>query len=287
MDRNSRVDLLEKIAINAGILTSFVEKNLGTDLYKSNFKEQFLKTPPGPAREELIYNAVIKNGPPKQLVPITIDGPNGIKITYKVMPDYVMIDGIRITMAPYTAQKVADHFNMKLPTDKMSQQIYNAADTKVRANPLSGSGYVGADGKHYSGKEVAETRIGAADAALEYNKLTDQEIAKQQQQSGKVPSLIAGHGKDILQPMSRSIDPSIGGWHGQEGKPLQPYSSPHKGEAKTHSEYGLYTRLIDDNVIITTPDGKTIQTSLEKLLNNPEISKILTNKPGYNKYTMI
>lgn len=286
MDRQSRMFLLQKIAASAGILSSFVEKHLQPSASKPetfSFKEQFLKTPPGPAREELIYKELTKQGPPKQLVPVTVDGPNGAKITYNVMPDYVMLDGVRVTMAPYTAQRVADHFGMLLPTDKMSQQIYDAANTKVRANPLSSGGYVGADGKRYTARDVIEHRIDKSDAALQYNELTNQELSKLTQ-PGKDPGLIAGHGKDILQPLARSNDPSMGGWHGKDGKALQPYSSPHKGEAGSHTEYGLYTRLVGNNVTVTLPNGKTITTSLDKLLNHPELSKVLSTKPGLNKY---
>lgn len=281
MDRNFRRLTLEKIADNAGILTSLVSKSLGKQPNNTSisFKDKFLQTPPGAAREALIYNELVKLGPPKQLVPVTIDGPNGTKITYNVMPDYVMIDGIRVTMAPVTAQKVANHFNMKLPTDKMSKQIYQAADTKVRAAPLSGQGYIGADGKHYSGKDVIESRIGQADAAIEYNKLTDAEIAKH-----KNVNLIAGHGKEILQPLGNPKDVSFGGWQGQNGIALQPYTTAHKGGADSHTEYGLYTRFVDNKATITLPDGRTIPTTVDNLLNNSEFANSLANSPGAKSY---
>ncbi len=250
-----------------------------------SFKEQFLKMPPGPAREEFIYNSIIKQGPPKNLVPVTVTDPSGIKITYKVMPDYVMIEGIRVPMSPVTAQRVAKYFGMSLPTAKMSQQIYEAADTKVRAPPLSGSGYVGADGTRYSAKDVVENRIGASDAALVYNQKTDAEIAKQT--GNKPPTLIAGHGKDILEPISNNPkDVSMGGWAGASGNPLQPYSSPHKGQAAVHSEYALYTRLVDNSdVTVTLPNGKTVTTTMEKLRSDPTLSKIVANKPGISSYS--
>jgi len=282
MNREFRRILLEKLA--SGPLTSLVEGKINKPK-GSNFTSLFAAMPPGPAREKLVLDELIRRGKPTNLVPITIDGPKGTKITYKVMPDYVMIDGLRITMSPATAQMVADKFNMKLPTDKMSKQIYQAADTKIRANPLSGTGYTGADGKFYNKDEVAKKRINQSDAAIEYNKLTDQEIAKLKQ-TGKSPTLIAGHGKDILQPMSNSNDPSIGGWAGASGRDLQPYGSPHKGQAKGHTEYGLYTRLIDDDAVITGPDGKVINVSLEKLLNNPNTAVSLTNKPGIQRYNI-
>lgn len=284
MDRNFRRTTLAHILKTAGVVSDIVEKTLGASPNNTGFKDAFLKMPPGAARENLVYNEIIKRGPPKQLVPITIEGPNGIKITYRVMPDYVMIDGVRATMAPATAQRVADYFNMKLPTDKMSQQIYHAADTKVRAAPLSGSGYVGADGRQYSGKDVAERRIGQADAALHYNQLTDQEIEKQKNLTGKTPELIAGHGKDILQPTGDPNDPRIGGWQGSQGDALQPYSIAHRGEAGTHTEYGLYTRLVDNQVTVTTPDGQTINTTMDKLLTSPTFSGAVTTTPGIKKY---
>lgn len=284
MNREFRRILLEKLA--GGPLTSFVEKNLTPKSSTGNFKELFLKTPPGPGREKLVFDEIVRRGKPQNLVPVTIDGPRKTKITYHVMPDYIMVDGLRITMTPTTAQKVADHFNMQLPTDKMSQQIYQAADTKLRAAPLSGSGYQGSDGKFYQGKDVVKSRINQSDAAIEYNKLTDEEIKKRQQQLGKNPTLIAGHGKDILQPLTNSNDPTIGGWHGESGIPLQPYSSPHKGQAQAHTEYGLYTRLVDDKVTLTGPDGKIIETTMAKLLNNPETAVILATKPGVQKYSI-
>jgi hypothetical protein len=240
-----------------------------------SFKDTFVKMPSGPAREEFIYNTLVKQGPPKNLVPVTVDGPNNTKITYEVMPDYLMIDGIRVTIAPATAQRVADAFGMKLPTSKMSQQIYNAANTKVRATPLSNSGYVGVDGQRYSGKDVVQSRISNSDAAIEYSKLTDAEIEKQRKNNPA--GLIAGHGKEILQPLGDPKDVSFGGWQGQNGKPLQPYTAAHKGAAASHSEYGLYTRLISNNVKVTLPSGKVINTTMDKLANKPNLWKSISD----------
>lgn len=280
-----------KLAAGAGILTKLVQNNLPPNAMNprkssdslgstsTNFREQFLKTPPGAEREALILRELVHRGPPKNLVPVTIDGPNGTKITYKTMPDFVMIDGLRITMAPATAQKVADAYGMFLPTDKMSQQIYHAADTKVRAIPLSSSGYIGSDGKYYDGKQVANNRINQSDAAEEYNLLTNKEIEKLKQ-TGKIPVLLSGHGKEFIQPLNNPKDVSFGGWAGTDGHPLQPYSSAHKGTANIHSEYGLYTRLIDNQVIVTNPDGSKTTTTLDKVLSDPNLGKSLSNKPG-------
>jgi len=37
-----------------------------------SFKDEFLKLPPGKARDELVYKAVISQGRPKNLVPVTV-----------------------------------------------------------------------------------------------------------------------------------------------------------------------------------------------------------------------
>lgn len=247
-----------------------------------SFKDEFLKTPPGLTREELVYNAVIKQGPPKNLVPVTVPGPNGTKITYKVMADYVMIDGIRVTMTPATAQRVANYFHMSLPTAKMSTQIYDAAKTKVRAPPLSGTGYVSPlDGKRYSAKDVVKHRIGESDAAVYYSDLTNKELSKYND-----PGLVSGHGKEITEPTSGSSnsDVSFGGWQGQSGDALQPYTYAHKGQAGFHTEYGLNTRLVSDDVVVTTSDGKVISTTMEKLRNSPNLAGAIANYTGIRQY---
>lgn len=238
--------------------------------------------PPGSAREALIYNAAIKQGPPKNLTPVTIDGPGGTKITYKVMPDYLMIDGIRVPMTPVTAQKIANYFGMSLPTEKMSKQIYEAADTKVRAPPLSGTGYVSPiDGKRYSPQDVVKGRIGESDAAFYYSKMTDQEIAKRDGYG-----LIGGHGKEITEPREGASvkDVSFGGWQGSAGDPLQPYTYAHKGQAGAHTEYALNTRLVGSDVTVTLPDGKVITTTMEKLRSNPNLAGAIANSTTIKQY---
>ena len=272
----------ERIMKMAGIITDIVQsdKNLPKTSV-SDFKTQFLALPPGKAREDLIYTAAIQQGKPTNLVPVTIDGPNGSKITYKVMPDFFMIDGLRVTASPLTAQKIADHFGMMLPTAKMAQQIYQAADTKIRAIPLSSSGYTGTDGKFYSGAEVVKNHINSSDAAVHYNNLTDQEIAKKT--NGNV-GLIAGHGKEIVQPLGNSKDVSFGGWEGSDGKPLQPYTTAHKNSSDSHSEYAMYFRGIGNEVKVQGANGEIVNASINDLMKNPEFSKYLSNDGKINSY---
>jgi hypothetical protein len=245
-----------------------------------SFKQQFLALPPGVARERLIYEAALAQGKPKNLVPVTVPAPGGGKITYYTLPDYLSIDGMRVPMAPATAQKLANHWGMVLPTPEMSKQIYQAADTKVRATPLSATGYTGKDGRRYTGKDVISRRIGASDAAVKYNEETDEAIAR----AGGAKGLIAGQGKDILENQGNGHDPVIGGWAGAHGDPLQPYTVAHRGEAERHSEYGLWTRLIDGDVEITKPDGTKVKTTMEKLRADPVLSKAVSSGSPIKQY---
>lgn len=270
-----RTNVNRKNAKSSGRLTEFVTKYLGEST--SSFKEAFLKLPPGPEREQLVYDEVIKRNLKANLVPITVEGPNGTKITYKVMPDYIAIDGIRVPMAGKTAQKVADHFGMVLPTDKMSDQIYDAADVKLRPPPLSASGYRDSSGRYYSAKEVVEHKIGDPEAALAYSTQIEKEI----QDKGK-KGLVAGHMKDVIMP----YDPSklgLYGWRGEDGGLIQTPRTSH--DTSVHTEYGAGTRLADSEVEVTTQDGKTIKTTMDKLMSHHEMYQAVSNFKGVRRYS--
>jgi len=157
-----------------------------------SFKEKFLKLPPGKERDNLVYQAVIAQGPPKNLVPVTVPGPNGSKITYYVMPDYISVENVRVPVTGEIAQRIANSFNMVLPTTKIDKQVWDAAKIKLKPTPMSGGATIG--GKYYSGQEVVNSKINTSDTSVAFNdKINDQ-------LKGKEPGLIAGHMKSIVQP---------------------------------------------------------------------------------------
>ena len=267
---------LAEIIKEAGALTNLVRKHLAP--ITSDFKTQFLKLPAGPAREELVYNEIIRRKPFAKMVPITVDGPNGTKITYKVMPDYITLDGLRVPMAGATAQKVANYFGMSLPTSKMSKQIWDAADLKIRPPPLSSGGFIG--GKYYSGKEVVDKKISDSDSAIAYSEMIESEIEK----SDKA-ELVAGHMKDVIMPEGDPNKLGLYGWYGKEGKPIQ-YSAQTPHDTTVHTEYGAGVRLVDKNITITTPDGKSIKTTMDTLLSHPEMYAAVSKNMGAKKYNV-
>ncbi len=242
------------------------------------FKDVFLKTPPGPKREALIYEEVVRRGPPKNLVPITVNAPDGSKITYKVMPDYIMIDGIRVPMSGITAQRVADHFGMKLPTTVMSKQIWEAADTRVRPAPLSGGGKIG--DRYYTGKKVVDKKISDSDSSIAYNELIDKELAKKN--NGGAPTLVAGHMKDVVQPVKNN-NLGLYGWYDSKGKPIQNTATTGH-DISVHTEYGAGTRLALNEAIVTRPDGTVEKKTLDDVQNDPVLSKAISNTVGVKRY---
>lgn len=246
------------------------------------FKEEYAKfTQPSAEREQFVLKA-IKSLPKEQIVrsmkPITITRPDGTKITYKVMPDYVMIEGMRVPMSGATAQKVADHFGLSLPNAAIAKEIYDKADVKVPAKPLSGSGTT-VDGKQYSGKDVVQTGVGYAPFALTYNDKINQQLSEK---GAKEDQIVSGFAKDIIAP----VKPGQLGLYGLfdvNGKPIQggTGSTPH--DTSVHTEYGSFVRLVSPDVTITYPDGKQENKPINEVY---QVSRYTpSNKPQVVGYT--
>lgn len=236
-----------------------------------SFRDDFAKTPGGPQREALVYRTILEQGKPTNLAPVTVDGPEGTKITYYVTKDFLNADGVWLPMTGVTAQMVANYFGMYLPTPKMSKQIYAAATTKIMPAPLSGTGY-----GQYSAQQVVQSRIGATDAALAYSQRINDAL-----QNRDRDGISAGYMKDITQP-SPSGNLGLFGWYGKDGKPVQnSYYTPH--DTNQHTEYGSGVRLVDNHVSIAYPDGRRDETTMDKLLSGP-LHTAVSDTAGVAKY---
>jgi hypothetical protein len=245
----------------------------------AEFKNQYESMPPGPAREALVYQHAISQGPPK-MIPINVAGPNNTTITYKVMPDFLMIDGIRISLTAPTAQKIANHFGMQIPTARMADQIYHASN-KIPARPLSGSG-VTIDGKYYPPAEVVLNLIGNSKANIEYSKIVDQQIANQKNLDPNKP--IDGFNKSIVQSEVPGRTGYYGLWSDPNKKPIQGGNgvTPH---GLDQSEYCAGLRMVSNDVVITQNDGTSINTNLNSVLQKKQLSSALTYQPGKGTQT--
>ncbi len=221
-----------------------------------SFRDEYAKfDKPSPQREEFVLKAVLSL-PKEQILgsmkTITVDGPNGTKISYKVMPDYIKVEGIRVPMSGATAQKAADYFGLNLPTPKQVQEIHQNADVKVSAKPLSGSG-VNIDGKQYSGKDVVNTGVGYSPFAIAYNQKIDKQL--EEQGYGGDNQIVSGFAKDIVPPVNGRL--GLYGLFDNKGKPIQGGNGETPHDTSVHTEYGTYVRLVSPKVSITYPDGRT------------------------------
>lgn len=187
--------------------------------------------------------------------------------TVFVMPDYLAIgsdtDYVRIPMTPLTAQKIADRFQLSLPTPKIVDAVNAQAKVKLNPSPLP------------AGRQMTSSEY--------YQKHNDM---IERQRRGKTQGVIvAGVKKDVVltdRLASRPHQVAIYGWHRKNGRPIQPLSLVHEN---TYADYSHGVRLVSQTVLI---DGK--EKPLASTLHDRKLAKLvsyegtmhLTRIPGAN-----
>ncbi len=169
-----------------------------------------------------------------------------VTVTLWVMKDYLSIgsdeDFVRVPMNPMTAQRVADALGFVLPTARIVDEIYRAADTKLPPNPFRPS-----------------------DAMVTVEEFVRHDRVIRQQLDNDIPDeLIAGHKKDLV--ISNQLDDrpqkvAIYGWHQVGGVPIQPLSTVH---GNWYADYSHGIRLISGMMLIDrrpVPLGEVLQDS--------------------------
>lgn len=150
----------------------------------------------------------------RHLVPVvyTAGDANGTThtVTLQVMADYLSIgddeDFVRMPMNPYIAQSFCDKFGYFLPTVKIVDEIWKAADQKLEPTPLT---------QHRDSPQ----------AFLLNNRLIEAQLIGISERG-----LVAGTKKDVvitnkLQEKKNKV--AIYGWHYSDGKPIQPLYTGH------------------------------------------------------------
>jgi hypothetical protein len=172
---------------------------------------------------------------------------------YQVAPDYLSIgndqDFVRIPLTPVTAQKIADHFDCVLPTRKLVDDIYSAADVKLEPRPLT------------------EQREALA-TFMQHNK-----IIEEQRKDHPLGELIGGIKKDVVITNRLKEKPArvaIYGWHKLDGKPIQPLTIVH---GQNYVDYSHGIRLVKRQM---TVDGKPM--TVEQVLADPKLCILLSDE---------
>jgi hypothetical protein len=218
------------------------------------FCETIADLPPK-AREAAIVAEIVKGNLPdfeRKFCQVTAKA-NGHECVFEVIPDYLAVgsdqDFVRMPMTPISAKQIADAFGCTLPTRKMVNDIYAAAEVKLEPKPLTEQ------------REAVRTFV-------QHNAI----IAEQR--AGKpLGLLIAGDKKDVVISNKLKEKPNkvaIYGWHKPDGKPIQPL---YTGHGDSYADYSHGIRLVKKTVVV---DGKKM--AIERLLKDPELSVLLSDE---------
>jgi hypothetical protein len=195
----------------------------------------------------------------RDLRPVTFDGLVGgrrTEITICVTPDYLAVgsdaDHVRIPLGLPAALRVADAFDMMLPTTRMVDAIHAQADLRLPPQPMT---------------------PGAQMASTDYFARHDRTIDAQLSQAGaRGGHLIAGHKKDLVLANRLSRAPgrvAIYGWHRPGGDPIQPLSTVH---GEYYADYSHGIRLVSRTAYV---DGRAVD--LRALLTDGRYASLLNS----------
>ncbi|HEY9844107.1 MAG: hypothetical protein ACAI44_38595 [Candidatus Sericytochromatia bacterium] len=221
-------------------------------------------------REEAFLKQILSGNVPDHLrhfkeIEVSAKGGDGQMhtATVRVLPDYLAIgsnqDYTLVPMSPLTAQKIADALKTDtqpaplLPTRKLVNEIYKAAEVKLQPSPKT------------PGPQMMSTPYYAAH---------DAKIRQQRQQAGASDgNLISGHKKDMV--LSNLLDQkpqrvAIYGWHQLNGKAIQPLSTVHED---TYADYSHGARLIGGTVRV---DG--VERPTAEVLHDANLASLLSDE---------
>ncbi len=215
-------------------------------------------------REAAIQNEILNGNIPDFLrnsrdVTIVGESADGepTTIDLSVTPDYLAIgtddDYVRIPMTPDTAQAIADATGTSLPTTRIVDEIYAAADGQLTPDPLPPGPGMTTNG--YYGQHQADVE--------------QQRIAEGFENG----DLLAGHKKDVVITNRLESQPdrvAIYGWHQPSGRPIQSLSLVH---GDYYADYSHGVRLVDGEVRV---NGEV--RNLADVLADPNLAHLLSSE---------
>ncbi len=211
-----------------------------------------------PAREAAIEAELLAGNVPsfyRAFVALTL-GEGEASVTVAVAADYLALgsddDFVRIPMSPLTAQRVADAFGCSLPTRRLVDRIYAAAEIKLAPAPLP-PGAAMASNAYYA----------------RHNRLVERALPP-----GAHGRLVAGHKKDVVLTNALASRPgrvAIYGWHRQNGEAIQGLNAT--SHENTYADYSHGIRLVGNVAFVGGGPRE-----LAELLRSPELSAPLSDE---------
>ncbi|KPQ08326.1 MAG: hypothetical protein HLUCCA12_00545 [Rhodobacteraceae bacterium HLUCCA12] len=218
----------------------------------------------GGGRDGAIAQAVIAGNLPdfqRRLVPVTLegDGADGrpARITLCVMPDYLALgsddDFVRVPLGLNAATRIAERFDMVLPTTRMVDAIHAQAGIRLRPQPMP------------PGAQMAST-----DYFLRHNATLE---GQRRNAGAPLGALISGHKKDLVLTNRLARNPgrvAIYGWHQANGQPIQPLSTVH---GAGYADYSHGIRLVSRTAFV---NGRA--ADLRDLLDDRRYAGLLSDE---------
>jgi pimeloyl-ACP methyl ester carboxylesterase len=230
----------------------------------SRFEQRVKDLPPARYDQEVCAQILAGNVPHflRPLCPVTITNLSGgatNSATFFVTPDYLAVgtddDFFRAPMTPATAQRIADNLDCILPTPKMVDAIYRAAEVKLAPLPIPPS---------------------AAMTTVRVFALHNEMVRTQRLESlaAHPPgALVAGPQKDVVICPQLAGAPgkvAIYGWHRTNGVAIQ---SLYLGHTAAWVDYSQCIRLVQQSMIL---NGAT--TTVAQVLADPKLCDLLSDE---------
>ncbi len=235
------------------------------------------------AREDTLLNQISSGNIPdflRRMVPVTttktISGTT-YTLQYFVTPDYLAVghdsDYVFMPMTPLLAQKIADGTNCILPTATMVDQIYAAANVKLRPQPIPPDADMDKVPRFIQHNDSLKT--------LRVPLLSEFPLG----------SLVGGTKKDVVIDIKvrsrlKAAVPKpvvIYGWHQINGVPIQP---TYNGHGETYADYSHGIRLVQRTGKINGAD-----ISLTDILQDSAFHSLISDtvlvKPFYDSSAAI
>jgi hypothetical protein len=207
-------------------------------------------------REQRILNEIRRGNVPsslRKLVPLKLAN----EVTLWVLRDYLAVgsdeDALRLPLSPQTAQALAEDLGMTLPTPKVVDAIWAAAEVKLKPQPIPPS-----------------PRMISVPVFGEHQAMIETQLRSHQGAEG---NLIAGHKKDVvicqgLTEVRGKV--AIYGWHRRNGEPIQPL---YLGHSDRYVDYSHGIRWVAQAV---TVKGETM--AWDDVLADPVLSGVLSHE---------
>ena len=179
--------------------------------------------------------------------------------TFYATLDYLALgsdeDYFLTPISPNTAQRIADRLDCSLPTRKMVNDIYRAAEVKLAPAPIPPS------------PAMTTVPVFSNHNAIVRAQRTEQLKAH------PLGALVAGHQKDVVISAKLAASPgkvAIYGWHQTNGVPIQPL---YLGHTAAWVDYSQCIRLVQQKMLV---NGHT--KTIAEVLADPALCGLLSDE---------